>query len=111
MSRSTIKQQNSILDEIKNSAGLKSRKAAYDMLYSQAGEKFKQLGFSISHYKDGCLQITSNHIDYYTISIDDIFTPRTTVRKIQSLPNRLVAKEPYDRTCRAYAMWKKQHEC
>ena len=84
MTRSTIKQQNSILDGIKHAAGLKSRKDAYDILYSQAGKRFKDLGFSISHYKDGCIQITSDHFNYHTITVEDIFMPTTTVCKLEN---------------------------
>jgi len=84
MSRSTIKQQNAILDEIMIAAGLKSRRAAYDILYSQSGKKFNALGFSISHYKDGCIQITSDHFIYHTITVEDIFMPTTTVATLIS---------------------------
>ena len=77
--RSTIKQQNSILDEIKTEAGLKSRKEAYNFLYGRAAKSFKRMDYSLSHYMDGQLTITKDHLSYRYISVSDMFTPHMTV--------------------------------
>jgi len=81
--RSTIKQQNKLLDQIKLDTGLKSRKSALEFLYSNIAPSFKKKGYSLSHYKDGCFQITKDNFRYFTIRHDDLYTPLSTIISIE----------------------------
>lgn len=81
--RSTNRQKNKILDDIKEAADLSSRKEAYYFLYSVAGRRFKRFGWSVSHYLNGAITITNDHLYYRAISADDLFTPLTTIKETQ----------------------------
>ena len=83
--RSTIKQQNKLLDDIKWAVDLRSRKEAGIFLYSNIAPAFKKYGFTLSHYLNGEFSITVNHSDYHYIGVDDLFTPYTTIAKYKSL--------------------------
>lgn len=82
MSRSTIKQQNMLLDEIKDQAGLSSRNKAGEFLYSTIAPSFRSRGYNLSHYKDGCFQLTKDNMRYFSVSCDQLFTPFMTTQEL-----------------------------
>ena len=82
--RTTIKKQNELLDYVKINSGLKSRSAACVYLYSVIAKHFEARGYSLSHYKDNCFTLTKDHVKYYRIETDAIYTPHTTVSCIES---------------------------
>lgn len=82
--RSTVKQQNAILDQIKHDTGLKSRQLAYEFLYTKAAHRFAKLGYHLSHYKDGCITLTSDHMKYHHIDTSDIYTPHHVVDSLNA---------------------------
>ncbi len=89
MKRSTQKQMNKTMDEIKEAMGLKSRQAACNYIYGNSGpaQAFKKLGFSLSHYANGIWTI-SNYTRYgfkwFTINLNDLWMPKTTVDSIEA---------------------------
>lgn len=80
--RSTIKQKNGMLDEIKDAVDLTSRKDALKFLYSNIAPAFSRYGFNLSHYLNGSFTITKDHTKYYYLKIDDLFYPFTTITKL-----------------------------
>ena len=80
--RTTIKKRNELLDYVKINSGLKSRADAGVYLYSVIAKRFKGFGYSLSHYKDNCFTLTKDHVKYYRIKPDAIYTPYTTVSNL-----------------------------
>jgi len=82
--RTTIKKQNELLDYVKINSGLASRAKAYNYLYSVIEKRFKDFGYSLSHYKDNAFTITKDHLTYHKIKPCDLYTPLTTVTCVET---------------------------
>lgn len=81
MARSTEKQINKMLDELKIELGLKSRAKSSVYFYSVIAYAFKKGGVSLSYYLNGCYTLTNDHMTYKEITFDELFTPRLTIKK------------------------------
>ena len=80
MTRSTQKEINSLLDEIKTELDLKSRSKASEWFYSVVAKAFKREGFTLSYYLNGEYTITNDNTSYKPISFDQLFTPKLTCK-------------------------------
>ena len=81
--RTTKSKQNKMLDYVKTNSGLATREKAGEYLYNVIAKRFKELGYSLSHYKDNCFTITNDHCLYYAIKPSDLYTPFLTIERIK----------------------------
>lgn len=86
MSRTTIKEENALLDQLKGEYGYKSRKQARIELYKTIAPRFKRHGYDLSHYKDGIFTLSNYDkfgFRWFRISAFDMDTPLTTIKTIE----------------------------
>ena len=82
--RSTKKYINTLLDSIKWDLNLKSRKAASHYFYDTLAKNFENKGYSLSYYKDNCIQITNDHFKYFTVPYEYLWMQNSFLTKLNN---------------------------